>query len=636
MTSAPYGTWNSPISASNITKASVRLAEVVVDSGSGKVYHLEGRPSEGGRNVLVASETGQDAVGKEWNVRSGVHEYGGAPAVVHNGVIYFSHIGDGRVYMQTVGGEALPVTPDNKEYRYADIVVHPIHPHILVAIWEDHTNATTPASVSNKLCVIDTQARVVSELVSGACFYASPRFSPDGSKIVWKNWMLPYMPWETADLFIADFDAQTLAVSNSSRIAGGSPSISISYPSWANASTLLFTSDASGYINPWKYDVETRTASPLLPEPLSEDFGSCFRPSTAFQDGRAVLYLIDVASGNRTFVDNPYVAIQSVRSVRDDAVAFIGSPVDAAPEMVLCTLTPTSNATFSTIASKPSSGPDFPKSLFSLPKPITLNAPPSQRPIHVVYYPPTNPDYTGTSVSGELPPCVVHAHGGPTSFTSQALEMSTQYYTSRGWAWLNVNFGGSSAYGRAYIERLAKTWGVVDIEDCIQAAKILSSAEYALIDPKRIIIRGGSSGGLTALGAVSTSSDLTAFAAATSMYGISDLRGLVADTHKFESGYMVGLLGGDLKEIPQVYAERSPVDHADKIVAPLLILQGDIDRVVPKEQSEVIYESIKRRGGVVEYKLYEGEGHGFRKEDTLVDALERELAFYERVLQIRA
>ncbi|KAF7291529.1 Peptidase-S9 domain-containing protein [Mycena kentingensis (nom. inval.)] len=629
MTSAPYGTWNSPISASNITKASVRLAEAVVDSGTGKVYHLEGRPSEGGRNVLVASETGQDAVGKEWNVRSGVHEYGGAPAVVHNGVIYFSHIGDGRVYMQTAGGEARPVTPDNKEYRYADIAVHPIHPHILVAIWEDHTNATTPASVSNKLCVIDTQANVVSELVSGADFYASPKFSPDGSKIVWKNWMLPYMPWETADLFIADFDAQTLAISNSSRIAGGSPSISISYPSWANASTILFTSDASGYINPWKYDVETRTASPLLPEPLSEDFGeptwllgwwpyAVIQQGTsvvfsAFRDGRAVLYLIDVVSGTRTLVENPYVAIQSVHSVRGRRGGLHRLPGRRCPGDSSLYLNANLERHILHHCFQTFLGP-----------------------IHVVYYPPTNPDYTGTSVSGELPPCVVHAHGGPTSFTSQALEITTQYYTSRGWAWLNVNFGGSSAYGRAYIERLAKTWGVVDVEDCIQAAKILSSAEYALIDPKRTVIRGGSSGGLTALGAVSTSSDLTAFAAATSMYGISDLRGLVADTHKFESGYMVGLLGGDLKEIPQIYAERSPVDHADKIVAPLLILQGDIDRVVPKEQSEVIYESIKRRGGVVEYKLYEGEGHGFRKEDTVVDALERELAFYERVLQIRA
>jgi len=230
---------------------------------------------------------------------------------------------------------------------------------------------------------------------------------------------------------------------------------------------------------------------------------------------------------------------------------------------------------------------------------------------------------------------MVYAHGGPTHFIGHALDLMTQYYTSRGWAWLNVNYGGSSGYGRKYIERLAGQWGVVDVEDCIQAAKIISHAPYNLVDPKRIVIRGTSSGGLTALGAVSMGSDLTTFAAVTSSYGISDLRLLMDDTHKFESGYGHGLLGGTSAEIPEVYKERSPVTHADSIVSPLLILQGEIDRVVPKEQAEAIFQSIRRRGGVVEYKLYPGEGHGWRKGENMIDALERELAFYETMLKLK-
>ncbi|KAJ7074651.1 Alpha/Beta hydrolase protein [Mycena amicta] len=653
MSSAPYGTWKSPISAGNITKASVRLTDVVVDSAAGKVYHLETRPSEGGRSVLVDSESGKDVAGKPWNVRTGVHEYGGAPAVVHAGVAYFSNVVDGRVYkVECHGGEPVPVTPESKVYRYADIDIHPVHSHLLVAILEDHTDKSSPSSVSNKLCTIDTKAQSVSILVSGADFYASPKFSPDGSRVVWEQWSLPHMPWQSSELHIADFSVDSLQVANSIRFAGEGAENSVTYPSWATASTVLFTSDKSAYQNPWKYDLGSGKATPILPAPLDEDFGdpawtlgrspyAILENGTkvvfsAFRDGRAVLYIIDCATGSRTQVTNPYVGIQAMRRVEKHKVAFIGERVDSPPELVICSIADDSAVDFSVVTSSSSSGPAFPKSLYSIAQPMTLTAAPDNHPVHVVYYPPTNPDYIGSSISGEQPPCVVHAHGGPTSLAGQALEMTMQYYTSRGYVWLSVNFGGSSGYGRAYIERLANNWGIVDIEDCIQAVKILSQAPCSLIDPKRTVIRGGSSGGYTALGVVSMGSDLTTFAAATSSYGISDLRRLLEDTHKFEAGYPLGLLGGDISVIPEVYRDRSPVTHADKIVAPLLILQGETDRVVPKEQAEVIYESIKRRGGVVEYKLYPDEGHGFRKEETLIDALEREIAFYERVLKIKS
>ncbi|KAF7328930.1 Peptidase-S9 domain-containing protein [Mycena venus] len=634
MATSPFGTWESPITAQNITQGSVKLTDVVVDSVTGAVYHVESRPSESGRCVLVESHSGRDLVGKQWNVRTGVCEYGGSPAIVHARVAYFSHFTDGRVYAVNVEEDSEPraVTPESKVLRFANFDIHPKHPHLLVSILEDHSDSSSPISVVNTLCIINTKSRTLSPLVSGADFYASPKFSSDGTRIAWQQWFLPDMPWQGAEIFVADVFVETdkVEIRNIIHIAGQKTTHSVSYPGWATNTILVFTSDKSGYQNPWKYDLTA--ATPVFAEPLGQDFGE---PAwllgrspyaiidddgkrglfSAFQDGRSVLYVVDIASGNHHLVDNPYVGIQSLRSAGAGKAVFIGERVDAAPELVGCTMDPNSSTAVFSLVSKLSG-------LMIIPFTFCTT-------------PPTNSDYSGTSIPGEKPPCVLYAHGGPTHFTGHALDMMTQYYTSRGWAWLNVNFGGSSGYGRAYIERLAGQWGIVDIEDCIQAAKILSHAPYDLIDPKRIVIRGTSSGGLTALGAVSMGSDLTTFAAATSCYGISDLRLLMDDTHKFESGYGHRLMGGTAREIPEVYKQRSPVTHADSIVSPLLILQGDIDRVVPKEQAEAIYESIQRRGGIVEYKLYPGEGHGWRKEENMIDALERELAFYETMLNIK-
>ncbi|KAK7028292.1 peptidase-S9 domain-containing protein [Favolaschia claudopus] len=653
MSTAPYGTWNSPITAQNITKGSVKITEIVVDRATGAVYHVDSRPSESGRCVLVESRTGRDLVGKQWNVRTGVMEYGGAPAIVHDGLAYFSHFGDGRVYAVDVkeGSEPRAVTPESKVLRFANFDVHPKHPHLLVSVLEDHSDSSSPTAVVNTLCIINTKSQSISPLVAGADFYGSPKFSPDGTRIVWQQWFLPDMPWQGAEIYVADVvvDADRLEIANSTYISGTKTTHSVSYPSWATNSTLLFTSDKSGYQNPWKYVSE---GSPVFPEPLEQDFGE---PAwvlgrspyavidegkralfAAFKDGRSVLYIVDIAKGTRQLVDNPYVGIQCMQTVGSDKLVFIGERVDAPSELVFCTISGESSASFSPVVSNQAAdAAGFPAGLISVAQPIKLEAGPDGHPVHILFYPPANPEYSGTSISGEKPPCVLYAHGGPTHHLGHALDMMYQFYTSRGWAWLNVNFGGSSGYGRAYVERLKGQWGVTDIEDCIQAAKIISQPPYNLVDPKRIVIRGTSAGGLTTLGAVSMSSDVTTFAAATSCYGISDLRLLMDDTHKFESGYGHGLLGGTSKEIPEVYKERSPVTHADSIVSPLLILQGDLDRVVPKEQAEAIVESIQRRGGKVEYKLYPGEGHGWRKEENMVDALERELAFYERMLKIK-
>ncbi|KAJ8469953.1 hypothetical protein ONZ45_g16717 [Pleurotus djamor] len=664
MTSAPYGTWSSPITADAILEGSKPVAELIVDPTFNTIYHVESRPSEGGRSFLVRSETGEDiVVGTDFNVRTGVHEYGGAAAIVYDGIAYFSNYTDARVYMVSAVGPVPSspeaVTPDsNKLHRYADFSVHPIQLNLLVSIKEDHTNdpdGETPANVVNTLCVIDAAAKTVSPLVSGADFYSNPRFSPDGTRIVWLQWFHPDMPWDGSELMHADISISNgqIELSNITKIAGKPKDISVAFPSWISNDTLLFTSDESGYQNLYKY--QNGTASPVLSKPIAEDFSqpawplgwSPFAPldlegklilCTAWRGGRTIFYLVDVESGSAPLeIAAPFVAIDIMRNTIPGTpqVVFYSPTLKDSGGITLITLTSSvspGDSTFTAVG-PPAKASGFPDSIISEATPYSIG--PEDHPVHVVYYAPKNPDYSGSSIPGEKPPCVVNIHGGPTALESQGLNMKKQYYTSRGWAWLDVNHGGSSGYGRLYIERLARKCGIVDVEDSIQAIQLLSRDPYNLIDEKRSAIRGGSSGGYTTLAVMSISADPVAFAAGTSSYGISNLIKLEEHPHKFESHYLEKLVGGTSQENPELFHARSPLFHADKIVSPLLILQGADDRVVPPEQAEAIVKEIQNHGGVVEYKLYEGEGHGWRKEETIKDALEREISFYERMFKLK-
>ncbi|KAF7416263.1 hypothetical protein PC9H_002528 [Pleurotus ostreatus] len=662
---APYGTWQSPITADAILQGSKPIAELLVDPIANKIYHVESRPAEAGRSVLVETETARELVGKEWNVRTGVHEYGGGAAIVYNGIAYFSHYGDGRVYTVDVKAEgATPeaVTPDSKSlHRFADFDVHPKNSELVVAIMEDHTddpNGEAPSKVVNTLCIIDTTSKSVSSLVSGADFYSNARFSPDGTRLVWVQWFHPDMPWEGSELRHADIVVTEgkVSLSNVLTIAGVPSQISVAFPSWINNDTILFTSDQSGYQNLHKYAGGQDT--PVFLEPIAQDFSqpawvlgwSPYVPvddigrtilCTAWKDGKNIIYLVDIQSrAAPKLIEAPFVAIDVIRAVSTGShqAVFSSPKVDGDSAIILCTL-PSSfepeDIKFTVVgpAQKKGLSGNFPDGIVSVPRPLSIG--PQDALVHVVYYPPTNPAYSGSSIPDELPPCAVSIHGGPTALETQGLNWKKQYFTSRGWAWLDINYGGSSGYGRQYIQRLAGKWGIVDTEDSIKAVDILSKAPYSLLDAKRTAIRGGSAGGYTALAALSISSNPAAFAAGTSSYGISDVAKLAEFTHKFESHYMTRLIGATPEENPQLYKERSPIYHADNITSPLLILQGEIDRVVPKEQAEQMRDIILEKGGVVEYKLYEGEGHGWRQDKNIKDALERELDFYERQFKLK-
>ncbi|PCH34655.1 alpha/beta-hydrolase, partial [Wolfiporia cocos MD-104 SS10] len=648
-TVAPYGTWLSPITTESIVEMGGKLSEVFVDSITSVIYHIEGRPLEAGRNVIVKTDEDRDMFGKEWDARTGVQEYGGAAAIAYDGTIYFSNYGDNRVYKFKDGEDPTPVTPENAAHRFANLSVHPVNPHILVAILEDHT-CPAPKDVVTTLCTINTETHAVSLLVSGADFYGYPSFSPDGAHLTWQQWSHPDMPWDGAEIYVAAvslFSSSELTITNITYVAGRKGAVSACAPAWASSSLLLYTSDTSGYQNPWMYALPVRTATPVLPAPINEEFslpafgvgvrygvpldadgGQALYAAT--RNDRSTLYVLDLQGREAHELDCPYAVVTDVQRVNAGAIAFLGTKVDAPTRVVLCELVDGRPAF--TELGEPNTGVRFPPELISVPRSMTLDAD-GDAPLHVLYLAPKNPEYVAPE--GERPPCVVNVHGGPTGRADMSLDWFKQFFTSRGWAWcvLDVNYGGSSGYGRKYINRLKGNWGLFDVVDCVRAKDRLSSPPYSLIDPRRAVIRGGSAGGYATLATLCAHAH--AFAAGTSLYGIADLRKLVEDTHKFESRYVETLLGGTYEEIPAVYEERSPLYNAGNIRTPLLVLQGADDPVVPPSQADEIVNAIEKNGGEVKCIVFDGEGHGWRKAETIKAALENELQWYEdRVLGI--
>jgi dipeptidyl aminopeptidase/acylaminoacyl peptidase len=620
---APYGSWRSPITASAVAAGSLGLGAIVVDGGD--LYWAEGRPEEGGRVVIVrqgADGATRDVIPAPYNARTRVHEYGGGAYAVRDGTIYFSHFGDNRVYRVDPGGAPRAITPADAR-RYADLVIDGPRGRLL-AICEDHSQAGREAV--NTLVALDAAGeRAPQTLAAGHDFYSSPALSPDGRRLAWLAWNHPNMPFDGTELWLAEVAADG-SLGDPRRIAGGL-SESVTQPAWSPAGVLHFVSDRSGWWNLYRW--REGQAEPLAPR--AAEFA---RPQWTFgqsyyavvsaselvaaytQDGVWRLALIDTAGGAARELRHAFPDVSSVQAL-PGRVAFVAGFYDAPAAVVTLDLATQALAVVRQ-AGAPALDPEFltPPTALAYPTTGGLTA-------YGFYYPPRNPDYSAPS--GERPPLYVAVHGGPTGQAVAAFSLGRQYFTSRGLAVLVVNYGGSTGYGRAYRERLNGTWGVVDVEDSEHGARHLIAE--GLADAERVIIEGGSAGGYTTLRALTVSE---VFKAGASYFGIADLASFAAETHKFESRYLDRLVG-PLPEQVARYRERSPIHALDRFNAPVLLLQGLDDRIVPPNQSEMMFTALRARGIPVAYLPFPGEGHGFRREDTLVRALEAELYFYSRV-----
>ena len=619
---APYGSWKSPITSDPIIAETIKLRQVALDGED--VVWVEMRPIEGGRYVVVrrsADGRTTDLTLPPFNARTRVHEYGGGAAAVADGTVYFSNWDDQRIYRLDPGGEPRPITPAG-EWRYADGVVDRRRGR-MVCVREDHTAGGEPA---NTLVSLDLdgngEARV---LVAGNDFYASPCLSPDGARLAWITWNHPNMPWDGTELWAGELRADG-TLGRAERVAGRVDE-SILQPEWSPDGVLYFVSDRTGWWNLYRWrdgrvePVVEMEAEFGLPHWLfgrsTYAFASADRIVCACAErGTWHLASLDTATGELARIETPYTEIEYVRAEPGRVVFKGGSPAE--PESIVAL----DLATGRIDVLRRSSPVTVDDGYLSAPRAIEF---PTENGLtaHAFFYPPKNRDYQAPP--GERPPLLVISHGGPTSAAASTLRLPIQYWTSRGIAVLDVNYGGSTGYGRAYRRRLEGQWGVVDVDDCVNGARYL--AARGEVDGDRLIIRGGSAGGYTTLCAL-TFRD--AFEAGASYYGISDLEAMTLETHKFESRYLDRLVG-PYPGRKDLYRERSPIHFADRLSCPVIFFQGLEDRVVPPNQAELMVDALRAKGLPVAYVPFEGEQHGFRRAENITRALDAELYFYSRV-----
>jgi dipeptidyl aminopeptidase/acylaminoacyl peptidase len=628
-TVAPYGSWRSPISAAMLVEGGVRLSDVSIEDGS--VYWVEGRPSQGGRSVVVRGGAGAeptDITPEGSNARTTVHEYGGGAYVAHRGIVFSSNFADQRLYRQESGGAPTPITPDTGgRFRYADGRVT-LDGSLLICVRERHDTD----GVVNELVAIPVDGSGDAALVAGGHdFFSTPRISPDGTRLAWLTWDLPYLPWDGSELWVADL-APSGVVSGQRLVAGRLAEESIFQPAWSPDGILHFVSDRSGW---WNLHREIDRDVQAICR-MEAEFGWpqwVFGASSyAFlDDGRiACLWsgdgtqhvsVLDARSGELVDLDLPYDAIDHpFIAAEGQTIAFIGASATMPPQVVVLDLLLRSVDVLK-VSDETAVDPEY----MSAPRAIEF---PTEGGLtaHALFYRPANRDFTGPP--GELPPLMVMSHGGPTAAVSAEFDLGVRYWTSRGFALVDVNYGGSTGYGREYRERLNGNWGVVDTMDCINAARYL--VDEGEVDGDRLLIRGGSAGGYTTLCALTFHDD---FAAGASYFGISDLEpfAMPGGTHKFESQYEHTLVG-PYPEAADLYRARSPIHFVDMISCPMILFQGSEDEVVPPAQSEIMVDALKAKGLPHAYLLFEGEQHGFRKAENIIRSNEAELSFYAQIL----
>lgn len=616
-----YGFWKSPITSDLVAGHTLRLGQIFLTSED--VYWSEGRPAENGRNVIVRmrpNHTFEDIQPEPFNARTRVHEYGGAAFVIDHRDVYFSNDADQRIYHTSPSDNPCAITPEGP-WRYADAAIDH-HRKRLICVREDHSESL-PECV-NSLVAIDTSNHCKPQvLVEGSDFYSNPTINAEGTQLAWLSWNHPNMPWDGTELWLAELDEKGFPY-NSRCIAGGLEE-SIFQPQWLSTGDLCYVSDSTGWWNLYRYDLSR--VVPMLP--MEAEFGSpqwVFGQSTyalatkdtlVFTCARSGVWrlgTIDLQNGLVDWIDTPYTEISQLRAANSKIVFRGASPVE--PSSIVMLDVETKDSCVLRRAFDLESTMD---KYFSPARPIEFPTT-DGRSAHAFFYEPHNPDFEG--FEDEKPPLIVKTHGGPTGATSSELSLEIQYWTSRGFALVDVNFGGSTGFGRAYRERLTGQWGVVDVDDTVNAAQYCVERDWC--DKQRLIVKGGSAGGYTTLAAL-TFRDV--FRAGASYYGIGDLESLAKYTHKFESRYLEKLIGS-YEANRSRYIERSPVNFIEELSAPVIFFQGSEDKVVPLQQAETMVAALRMKGVPTTYVLFDGEQHGFRRSETIRRCLDYELCFY--------
>jgi dipeptidyl aminopeptidase/acylaminoacyl peptidase len=624
----PYGSWQSPISSDLIVSESVRLSDIVLDGDD--IYWIEMRPSEGGRNVIACCTSDgliTDITPADFNSRTRVHEYGGRSFTANQTDVYFSNFSDQHIYLQKPNANPIAITTGNGQY-FADIIVDHLHQG-LICVREDHRAGQTESV--NTLVRLnlagsgENGSQLSKILASGYDFYASPCLSPDGTQLAWLSWNHPNMPWDGTELWTGRLGQNGL-LRETKKVAGGRDE-SIFQPQWSPDGVLFFVSDRTGWWNLYRrQDNESKPVVRMdaefgMPQWLfgmsTYAFESAHRLICAYSHkGRWQMAQIDLATDKFNVIETPYTDISYLRASPGHAV-FLGGSATEPPSIVKLDIDAQAIEVL-----RQSSRAEVDTGYISIPVPVEFPTAREQT-SHAFYYSPRNKDFQAPA--GDRPPLLVISHGGPTAAATDRLNPAVQFWTSRGIAVLDVNYGGSTGFGRSYRKRLDGNWGVVDTQDCVNGAKYL--IERFGIDPNRLAIRGSSAGGYTTLCALVFHD---AFKAGASYYGVSDLTALAQETHKFESRYLDRLIG-PYPERKDLYIIRSPIHQARDLSCPVIFFQGLEDKVVSPSQAEGMVEILKSKKLPVAYLAFEKEQHGFRMADNIKRALDAELYFYAKI-----
>lgn len=623
----PYGSWPSPISAELITRAAPSLN--FIQSYADDLYWVEGRPWEAGRNVIMRRESNgsiTDLLPAPFSHYSRVHEYGGMAYALNDDHLYFVNATDQNIYKYCLDNTTAPQSiTTNSSRRFADLIVDRQNQR-LIAVCEEHNGNQEPENYLASIA-LNSQTPAIEILVSGADFYAYPRISPDQSQLCWIEWEHPNMPWDATQLWQATISNGNLI--EQKRVAGGDNDQSIFQPHWSPDNRLYYVSDITNWWNIYRLEngigtpvlqMEAEFATPLWQLGMTTfDFIDANTIACIWTDnGIWHSGFIDIASGVLTTAETPYSSMQAV-ACHQGSIYFVAGASVLASQIAGVSLQGHVTPIYAPATV------DLDEADLAQPESILFTSGENQQ-VHAFYYPPTSARYCGDE--HELPLVIAMCHGGPTGATSSGLNLKIQYWTNRGFAVVDINYRGSVGFGRTYRQALEGAWGIADVEDTQRAMTYLASQQK--IDPERCLIRGGSAGGYTVLSAL-TFTDT--FKAGASLYGIGDLETLAKDTHKFESRYLDSLIG-PYPERRDIYLERSPIHHADGLNCPVIFLQGLEDKVVPPNQAEMMVKLLKDKGIKVGYVTFADEGHGFRKANNIIRAIEAELAFYRDVFSL--